>query len=387
MTAQQSIQDLIDFRFDNLYLGLNRGQQAARLDNADDIEQVETEQANARRRLLWVEKVAIRDKQLNAKSEQSYVDSIREMVHKEISSRLQQLLEDSDHLYSTVLGVDEQIPPLLDILSVKACSISRVQPLAAAMPWLYDDIKKLVNSPKYRKTDSKGKVITVENLRMALGFLGIENLKLVIPSLSFRRWIPQITDPFPQIKTRMWEHALGTALSCKKIAQVVGVEEGHAFTLGMLHEVGRIIIVRMYFRLFDQVQRDAISEAHDTKKREEHAALTKIVPSGAFLIQLMQQYGPELSSRMIEQMGMQRVFIANAMEEYASKTPIQHMSPMAQTLLQGVAYSKYRILKNYRLIEMAEAKKYLAATHMPNGALAALKTTDLRSLNLHIEDD
>ena len=102
-----------------------------------------------------------------------------------------------------------------------------------------------MNQPKYRRTDSKGKVIHVDSLRAALNRFGIENLNPVILSLAFRRWLPQITDPYPQIKNRLWEEALATSIISRKLAAIHKVNENHAFSLGMLSLLGNIVVVRL----------------------------------------------------------------------------------------------------------------------------------------------
>ena len=255
------------------------------------------------------------------------------------------------------------------------------------MPWFYDDLIRMVNMPKYRRTDAKGKVIAVETLRVALSYFGIENLKLVVPSLAFRRWIPQITDPYPEIKTRLWESALGTAITCKRIAEFSKVDPAHAFILGLFHDVGKMVVIRLYFRVFDEIQREALIEAHEARKREEHAALTKIEPSSDFLQHMLDLHARQLSSQLINKMGFKRVFIAPAIQEYADDITITKMCPLAVVLSQGKAYSNYRMLKANKLINMEEAKEYLRHFRMPAGALSALKTTDLRQLNLTLDDD
>ena len=274
----------------------------------------------------------------------------------------------------------------MDFLGVRAASISKIEPLAADIPWLYDDLIKLVNTPKFRRVDAKGKVVAVETMRVALNLLGIDNLKIVIPSLAFRRWIPQITDPFPSIKTRLWEEALGVATSAKKIAEISDVDPYHAFVLGMFHDIGRIVVVRLYFKLFDQVQREALLEAHNDKKREEHTALTKIEPSATFLNQLLDKHAFNVSSRLISQMDMKRVFIATAMQEFNQSAPIKQATPLTKVLQQAQAYSKYRMLKSHKLIDLEESKAYLRQFAFPAGALGVLKTTDLAHMPLSMEE-
>ena len=85
-------------------------------------------------------------------------------------------------------------------------------------------------------------------------------------------------------------------------------------------------------------------------------------------------------------MGMQRVFIANGMREAANPSETSEISPLALTLLQARAYSRYRLLKAHQLIDMQEAKEFVKSLQLPTGALTLLKTTDIRSLNLQINN-
>jgi hypothetical protein len=377
----------IQQRFYNLLIGLEMAREVAGMGDDKKAQFEQTEQSNSRRELLRVEKIAIRDKDLNERSEVNYINSIRDKVHDEVIIRLEEQLKDSDYLYEKLLNVHDKFPEVIDVMSVRAASTSRIESAISPIQWLQADILKMVNMPKYRRTDKRGKVVAIDNLRVALNFLGVENLKMVVPSLTLRRWIPQITDPYPEIKGRLWEQAIGSSIACKRIAEVSELPVSHAFTLGMLHEVGVIIVVKLYFRLFDLVLQDAMKEAHDEKLRDEHSALTKITPSGEFLQKIMLKYSLSVSQQIIHQMGFKRVFIANAMEEFASGVPIQKMSPMGRVLAQGDAYNKYRMLKSYKLIQMEEAKQYLRQFRMPPGALSILKSTDLRKLSLSFEEE
>jgi hypothetical protein len=385
--ATPDIIDEIQHRFYNLLIGLEMAQEVAGFDDDKKVKFEQTEQSNSRRELLRVEKIAIRDKDLNERSEANFNNSISDKIHDEIILRLEEQLKDHDYLYEKLLNVHEKFPEVIDIMSVRAASTSRIESAISPIQWLQADLLKMVNMPKYRKTDKRGKVVAIDNLRVALNFLGVDNLKMVVPSLALRRWIPQITDPYPEIKGRLWEHAIGSSMACKRIAEVSELPASHAFTLGMLHEVGTLIVVKLYFRLFDQVLQDAMKEAHDEKLRDEYTALTKITPSGNFLQKIMRKYSLSASQQVIHQMGLKRVFIANAMEEFATGLALQKMSPMGQVLAQGDAYNKYRMLKSYKLIQMDEAKQYLRLFRMPPGALSVLKSTDLRKLSLSFDEE
>ncbi len=285
------------------------------------------------------------------------------------------------------MGIDSSLPNLLDLVGLKVATISKIEPVASELPWLFSDLMKFVNQSKYQRVDNKGKVVLVETMRVGLNFFGIENLIIVLTSLAFKRSLPQITEPYPMIKLRIWEDALAVAISCKQIASLVGVNQNHAFCLGMIQAMGKVVVSKLYFRLFETVLREALVETQDSQKHEEHAALTRITPSGPFLNHLIDKYALGVSARLIDKMAMKRVFIANAMFEVANNKPAADISPLALVLKQGKAYAQYRILKRYKLIDVEQSKAFIRTLGMPAGALELLKATDIRSLDLRMIND
>lgn len=387
MSTTPEIIETINNRFYNLLIGLSNAQEAAGVDVDGKVKAEQSEQFNARRSLLRVEKLARRDMELNKRSEQNFIDGISTMLNEAVAERVLERMEDIDDIFYKQLNLDDGLADVLDTLSVKAASIAKLEPMIARMGWLASDFLKLVNTPKYRKTDRLGKVVVVENLRMALSFLGIENLKMLIPAKVLRRAIPQITDPYPAFKTKIWEHAIAAANSCQQLAKLNKVDSGHAFTLGMFHELGKLAVAKLYFKAFDETHREALIEAHNDLKREEHAALLKIEPSADYLLSLMWEHSLPLSYKLIDKMGFKRVFIANGMSEYVEKTPFPEMSPTAQVLAQGNGYSKFHALKKHKLITADEAKTFLKSLHMTPATLQAIKEVDISRLNIAMDDE
>lgn len=387
MTQTPNIQDLFLQRYHAFFLDVRAAQ--ANLQNGDKpaLSGIDLVQSKTSRSLLRVEKQAIREKDLNQKHQQNYINENLNLLNSRVAERLAEELQDTENLYRKVVGIEEAVPNLLDLLNVKAATTSRIEALATELPWFYQELLKLVNQPKYRRTDAKGKVILVDSLRAALNRFGIENLNPVVLSLVFRRWLPQITDPYPQIKNRIWEEALATSIVSRKLATLHKVDENHAFNLGMLSLLGNIVVVRLYFRLFDTVQREALIEAQNQQQHELHDALSRLVPAGDFLNQLLEKHALPVSAALIWMMNMKRVFIANAMQEVASTTTLSELSPLALVLRQARGYSRYRLLKMYNLIDMQEAKDFVRTLQLPQGALALLKTTDIRSLNLQLTNN
>jgi hypothetical protein len=372
-------------RLNDLFIDIKIAQDNLAQEGQPKANAVEIEQQKTARKLLTVEKQAIRERDLNQKMEINFLLSVSEQIDEEVELRMQPFLEDTEHLYNKVIGIDEDLPELLDAASVKAASISKAEPIASNISWLYNDLLKLVNQPKYQRTNSKGKVILVDSMRAGLGFFGIENLSMIVTSLAFKRWLPQITDPFPDIKHRIWEEALGTAISCKQIASISNINPQHAFCLGMLQALGKIVVTRLYFRIFEQVQQEALNETEKKRQHEEHKALQRVSPSGNFLVGLVNQYAFDASTRLVKHMNLQRIPILHAVLELNSDAPPQELSAMAKLLKQGQTYAQYRMLKRHKLITLEQSKELIRSAQMPKGSLELLKLTDLRSLGLTAE--
>lgn len=382
MSGQQDIRTDIDNRYYHLLMGLQTGQVAAGIEVEGKVKAEQSEQFNARRQLLDVERIAMRDKELNQRSKQHYLENISTIVHEEVCDRMQKKIDNIDELSSKIIGIDDGMAAVYDSLSVKAASIAKIEPTIAAIPWLAKELMDLANSPKYRKTDRLGKVVRFETLRMALSFFGIENLKLLVPVLSVQRWIPKITDPYPAFKQKLWEQIIATGISCRKIAELSKVDPFHAYVAGMHHELGKIAISKMFFKFFDKVLQEAMLEAHKEQKREEHLALQEVKIDPDVWLAMMWNQSYQISANVLNHMNMKRVVVAPALQELADKTPIKERSPLGRVLEQGRCYARFRLLRSYKLINMEDSKQYLISCRMPKGAVAALKTVDVRQISL-----
>ena len=80
-----------------------------------------------------------------------------------------------------------------------------------------------------------------------------------------------------------WRHSLATALCSAAIARETGFDEGMAFTLGLLHDVGRLVLASAFAEQFSQVV--AHQRAHDCPSLDaeravlgtDHAAIGRLI--------------------------------------------------------------------------------------------------------------
>ncbi|MBT0586106.1 HDOD domain-containing protein [Alteromonas oceanisediminis] len=389
-TRHENQYQILLHRFNCLMVSTAKANHFAGKESISRVTYEESEQGFARRELLNVEKQAIEDRKRREIDEGSYVDSVRNQFHRTLLVHFESQISDVPFLFNEVLGLNDALGELLDMLATKACTVSRLEPLAARVPWLYDELLKVVNAPQHRRKDSRGKVIVVESLRTALSFINIDNLKLLLPTLAFRRTIPQVTDPYPNIKLRAHQYAVMTGLTARELAKRAGVRPNDAFVLGVFTGLGRNAVTRLYFKLFEKVKRSELERAQQEQKRELHDALTKITPSSNFLIALWNDFSASITAQTIQHMQLRRVFINDAASALASQESLEEL-PLANLVSQASCYAQFRMLSSHKLLstekEHAEAKTLLRKSQLNPMDIERLKHLDLASLPLIINPE
>ena len=377
----------LDERFDNLLISPLRVATMLGRRSPGEVSYEESEQNFARRRLLQVEKVAIKNKRLAAQAEASFVDYISYELHELILQDMQEQISDCAALFSSTLNFNHQVPVMLDILSTRAASVSRLEPCVASMPWLYDELMHIVNSPRFRKKDARGRVIVVESLRTALSFIGIENLRILLPSLLLKRAMPQITDPFPAIKVKLTQYATGTGITARLLASQYQCQPFAAYIAGMLANLGRCCVTKAYFKTFDYMHRHKLEEAQRLGQRDVHSALLKITPSANYLIAMQHEFSDALSANLFAHMDFQRLPVTPALQ--ALNTPSASLAgpyqPLSRLLQAARCYTQIKMLHQARAAEAAEIKPRLRAQRFLPGALELLKSADIFTLPLTVE--
>jgi|TARA_A200000113_G_scaffold62832_1_gene54006 SepF-like predicted cell division protein (DUF552 family) len=386
MTMGATTPPTIDDRFENMIISPERVLEMLGRRKVGEVSFEQSEQGDARRLLLHVEKVAIENKRLQEKTEASYLESVSHHLHEILLGELTEQLSYTDELVQNVLNLPENIGELLDALSVRACSVSKLEPIAATMPWLYDELIVVVNTPQFRRKDSRGRIIVVETLRTALSFLGIENLRTLIPSLILKRAMPQITDPYPLIKQKLTPYATGVAITAKRLAALSDLNKNQAYTLAMLSNLGRCVVTRLYFKLFDKIQLHLLQECQKDKEQKRHEALLKVAPSANHLIALQQEFADAVSADILEWMHLMRLPIAEPMRACADKVPAQSKT-LSKILHQARTYTQIRMLHQLKLVEMKEVKPLFMEQRYPAGALEKLKEMDIFTLPLVKNDE
>lgn len=385
MVSSSTTSPPVEQRFENLILSPVRVMKMIGKQRPNEITFEQSEQGYARRKLLHIEKQALKNKKLNAINNAAYIETVKSYVHEIVLSEITEHLTFTSEVFNQTLNLPDDICCLLDALSVRASSVSLLESHAATIPWLYDELIQVVNSAAFQRRDSKGKVIVVETLRTALGDLGIDNLRHIVPSLILKRAMPQVTDPYPDIKIKLTQYANGTAVVAKHLARVQGLSSNDAFSLGLLSNLGRCAIIRLYFKLFDKVHLHLLEECIRDKEQERYQALLNISPCANYLIALQNEFADAVAADLLENMMLKRLKISESMR-LCINNRVGEKNTLSQLLNHARIYTQIRMLHQSKMVNISDVKPLIRQQNYPKGALEQLKNIDIFTLPVHKDE-
>jgi HD-like signal output (HDOD) protein len=337
-----------------------------------------SEQKNRRRELLNVEKEAQQEKIVAAYGEEHFQNQVTNTFYEQVRSQINKDFDNKIDLYHNILCIEDAAPTILELLYLRATSINRIQPLSSSLPWLAKDLISLVNKPQYRKQAD----VQVNDAKLALSYIGLDNLKLVMPTFILKHWLPNSTAPYTLMKRKLWNDSLSVALASSALAQETKTDWYTAFTTGMLSNIGQLAITRYFLETYNNMHMKALHNAVENKDKVLHNVLVKIENSPELLLEQLTMRSSNLSADLIEMMKFDRLPITEAMFDLAYGENIDGMSPVAQIVAKAKVYVHYRSLIKANLINKSEIKLLFDSVKLSKKELSMLNKSDIDHIKL-----
>lgn len=337
-----------------------------------------SEQENRRRELLSVEVKAQQEKIIAAHGEEHFRKQVMATFFAQVNKKINEEFDNKSYLYNRILNIEEAAPMILELLSLRATSINKIKPLATSLPWLANDLLNLVNKPQYRKRAD----VQVTDAKLALSYVGIDNLKLVMPTFIFKHWLPVSTAPFNLMKRKLWNESLSIALASSALAELSGANRYTAFTTGMLSSIGTLAITRCFLATYDRMHKQELRDAFNAKDKRLHNILTKIETPPELLLEQLILRSSKLSAELIELMNFDRLQITSAIFDLAYVDTINEMCPIAQIVTKAKAYVNYRSLSKDNLITDEEKAALFKSIKLTQNEFSLLNKSDIDHIKL-----
>lgn len=124
---------------------------------------------------------------------------------------------------------------LMSKLNDPDITVSEIEELINMDPALVSYVLKIVNSLLYGFREE------VLSVRRGVTLIGANNLKSLLTSYSIRILCKAITHP--EAQQYIWNHSVAVAVLARAVSlKVFGKEQPHAYVLGLLHDIGKIVL-------------------------------------------------------------------------------------------------------------------------------------------------
>ncbi|NQZ20846.1 MAG: HDOD domain-containing protein [Colwellia sp.] len=340
-----------------------------------------SEQTNRRRELLAVEEEAKKNKIIKAHGENHFTDQVMSKFFAYVTAEVNKAFDNKENLYNNVLKIEENAPTILEILSVRAASINRITPLAKSLPWLATELVNLVNKPQYRKRAD----VQVSDASLALSYIGLDNLKLVIPTFMLKHWLPNSTAPYALMKRKLWNDSLAIAMSSSVLAKEAGLDEFTAFSAGMFSNLGLLAVSRCFLSTYSELHQKELKKAYENKDKKLHDTLVKFDASPELLLEQIINRSSKISADLVELMRFDRLRVTEAIFDIAYTEDLTKMCALAQVITKAKAYVAFRSLAKEELISSDEAKLLLTAASITPQEISLLKKSDIDHIKLNFK--
>ena len=148
-------------------------------------------------------------------------------------------LEDLPSLPAVVMELLSSIDQEDVDISVLAKKVSHDQALTAKT-------LRLANCSLY------GLQVKVTTIQQAITFLGFQTTRNLITAAAVTGCFPEGRCPGFNDKA-FWRHSIATAACCKVLARRVRFNQDYAFTAGLLHDIGRLVLISSFPAAYQQV--------------------------------------------------------------------------------------------------------------------------------------
>lgn len=372
--------DALEQRFNDLLLGHSFAQQQIGFIKTFDIQYGKPLK---QRTLLEVEQAAHSQRQKQSSEKLQFTAKVSTKLHAIIENAINEQLHNADNLYSEVLGIQDAVPTILDILGAKAASVGRLEPLVNDLSWLGRELVTLVNLPQYRQ-ERANRGVKIDTPALAIRYLGLDNLRLTIPTYAMRHWLPHSTEPFSLLKRKLRESAMSRAIAAYELAQLRGLNPYSAYIAALFLDLGRVALTRLYLRLFQQIWQRKVTLARDEGNKRLHDALIAIEPDPLYLRNLFVERSLEITRSLVEKMGFRYIGLNALLDDFAL-VEASKQSGLAQVLVHASCYSQYLMLHEHQLIEDDERTLWFNYVGLQSDHVQHLEKTNLHNLALQID--
>lgn len=343
----------------------------------DEISEDLEENANK----LDIERQALKlriDKQ--AKEKQVYLEVSALLTHTVNNAIEHQLANPQMILEASAIGEGQIL--LLDLLLDPDLNINRLRPIIESISWLSRDLINLINSPASGHRRPKNSDVQVTDIKLVLNYIGIENLRLLIPYFCLRHWLPTGNANLLWITRKLWRYSMVSAIAAQTLAELHHKEPCLAYCCALMYQFATSIILSQSGHIFDKTWGTWLREASLSREKQVYDAIMATdFPAEAVLEQVL-QHSHSLNWQLLSLLQFDDSAMTQVLKELDHDYHFTELSVDAAIVAKASCYAKVLLLEEQQQIDPQEKRIMFDYYQFSAQELIRLKGKNFRKLNL-----
>lgn len=335
---------------------------------------------------LRVDRIAREKKKVLLKAEIEYTQSISNELNQKVSERMESIISNESLIQKKYIDFPSIIFGLIEKLYMKSTSLSQLEFYVNDISWLNRQLIDTLKHPYFSKQLQKSSRVKIDSLRSTLGILGEDNLKYFIPKYIVEHNIPKDSS-FPLIGRKLFEHSLMTGTACYLLADhsESKINPYIAYTSGLFHELGAIILFKMYLDTFEQIWQEELKLARENIQQKRFNTISKIEPCRKHLRKMFFEYSRKFTGIVAKEFYSDRLPIGKILQRFCDRNTLNKngerdiISDYVDILEKANIYSEAQELLEVKLINENNKIQLVSSKNITKEELKLLSSYNLKS--------
>ncbi|MGI2173472.1 HDOD domain-containing protein [Shewanella ulleungensis] len=310
-------------------------------------------------------------------------------IYLEVSSHLTHTVNNAvDHQMLNPLsiiesaGITESQILLLDLLLSPDLNLNRLRPIIEDNSWLCRDLINLINSPASRHRRPKNSDVQVTDIKLVLNYIGLENLRLLIPYFCLRNWLPAGNANLLWITRKLWRYSIMSAIAAQALAELHNKEPSLTYTCALMYQFATSIILNQSGQIFDKTWGTWLREASQSRDKQVYDAIMATDFPAESIFEQVMLHGHKLNWQLLNLLKFEDSAMTRILKELDHDYHFSELSADAAIVAKASCYAKVLLLEEQQLIDPQEKRIMFDYYEFSAQELLRLKAQNFRKLDL-----
>lgn len=271
---------------------------------------------------------------------------------------------------------------LLELLNSPKLDLGSLRLAVASQTWLVQDLTNMVNSPVFGARRPQNSDLQVTDLKLVLGYIGLDNLRLLIPFYICRHWLPLGHASLLWINRKLWRYAQIQGVAARALAVLHEQDGALLYSLALMRQMGTSVILGIGATIFEQLRGNWLREASKARDKELYDAVAVSDFPAAEICQLVSEHCMQLNWQLPQWLGFADSELVSQLQVLQDRDGFAQMPLTSQLAAKASCYAQSLLLEEANQLSFRDKQLLYSYYAMSEQELIRLQGLNYRKLTL-----